>query len=379
MKILICPDKFKGSLTATEVCQALAKGLHQGYAEVEVIQCPLADGGDGSLDVLARYLNLETVMLEASDPLGRVIQAEYRYSKGTAYVELAAASGLVLLTPQERNCMVTTSYGTGQLIADAIKRGANEIFLFIGGSATNDGGIGIAEALGYRFYDGDGNRLHPIGQNLVLIDRIENKELVFSLEKIKFNVVCDVDNPLYGTNGAAYVYGPQKGATPEEVSWLDQGLRNLAQSLKKKGYADISHLPGAGAAGGIGGGMVAFFNAQIRSGTSIFLEISNLEAHIQHADLIITGEGRMDEQTVQGKLISGVCKLAHQLGKPVIGVCGASQPGIGEALGMQRVYTVLERAASVSEAMELAAEKLIEIGKEIQTQSKKNPTFKDTK
>ena len=359
MNILLCPDKFKGSLTAAEVCNALTQGLKHRFPEAEILACPLADGGDGSLEVLARYLDVEEITVDTSDPLGRPMRATYLRSGERAYVELAAASGLVLLTPEERDCLQTSSFGTGLLMAHALDHGVREIYLFIGGSATNDGGTGIAQALGFNFLDAKGQTLAPIGENLNSISQIK---LPAKQKAFRLKVVCDVDNPFFGPNGAAKVYAPQKGAAPAEVEQLDRGLQNLALRFQQQGLADVSMLKGAGAAGGIGGGMVALLGGQLQSGTDTFLEISELAQHIQWADWVITGEGKLDQQTVEGKLISGVCRLAQRAEKPLIGVCGAAEVGVAKALGLARIYTVMERSSSMEEAMTHAAEKLAEIG-----------------
>lgn len=365
MNILLCPDKFKGSLSAREVCEALSKGIATQHPQANIVACPLADGGDGSLQVLEDYLEVETVTTGCSDPLGRPIQAAYRRSGTTAYIEVAAASGLVLLSSTERNCLKTTSVGTGQLIAHALKNGVREVFLFLGGSATNDGGIGIAHVLGYKFLDESGKTLPPIGENLRKIHKIDDASVLSSLKEVSVKIVCDVDNPLVGPTGAAHVYGPQKGATESDVELLDEGLRNLAKRLVEAGYPDVVNLLGAGAAGGIGGGAVAFLNGQLQSGTATFLAISQLEKQVQVADLIITGEGFLDAQTAQGKLISGVCQLAKKYDKPIIGVCGGAEDGIAELLGLKKVYTVMERSTSLEEAMTTAAKKLEKIGQEL--------------
>lgn len=365
MKILIAPDKFKGSLSALQVCKALAKGINKSGLNAEVLQCPLADGGDGSLDVLGNYLNLETISLETTDPLGRPISASYKKNEDTAFIELSAASGLVLLNPEERSATKTSSFGTGLLVKDAWQRGIQSIYLFIGGSATNDGGMGMAEALGYRFYDKEGKKLAPIGENLVHIAKIARKNLFFDPNKLDVKVICDVDNPLFGPLGAAFVYASQKGANKAEVSLLDKGLQNFAAQLKAQGFGDISQLSGAGAAGGIGGGAVALLGGQLTSGTQKFLEISGVESQIQEVDLLITGEGRLDAQTTQGKLISGLCHLAHQHNKPIVGVCGSAEPGVGDILGMERVYTVMQRSTDLADAMQHGWQKLVEIGAEL--------------
>lgn len=325
----------------------------------------MADGGDGSLAVLDHYFNLQTITRKVQDPLGRQITASYKMAARKAYIEMAAASGLALLQLAERNCRYTTSYGTGELIVDALEKGANEIYLFIGGSATNDGGIGIANALGYQFYDTFGNRLAPIGENLLLIDKIENQHLLFDPQEVLIQVICDVNNPFYGKNGAAYVYGAQKGATPDDMVYLDRGLANLAARLVAQEYPNIATIPGAGAAGGVGGGAIAFLDAQLKSGIQTFLDITQLEQAIKTCDVIITGEGKLDSQTEQGKVISGVCQLAQQYNKQVIAVCGDADFPISKDLGIEAVYTVMGKADSLEEAMTNTATILESIGKEL--------------
>lgn len=365
MKILIAPDKFKGSLSAQAVCVALSNGVKKANPNLEIITRPMADGGDGSLEVLAHYLDLQTITVEVEDPLFRPINASYKLVGTTAYIEMAAASGLALLKEKERNCMDTSSFGTGELILEAIRKGATTIYLFIGGSATNDAGMGIASALGWSFYSKGGELLVPIGENLTEVNRIDGTFLFYNPAKVEFKIICDVNNPFYGENGAAYVYAPQKGATVEEVKELDKGLRHLAEFLKANNYADIADIPGAGAAGGVGGGAIAFLNAELVSGIATFLEMTELEVAVKNCDLVITGEGKLDAQTEQGKVISGVCALAKKYNKPVIAVCGAADKKVAEKLGIQQIYTVLERAESLEEAMNKTAEKLIEIGKEM--------------
>ena len=365
MKILIAPDKFKGSLSAHEVCEALSKGLKKTNPNLEIIACPIADGGDGSLEVLAHYFDLKTTNIEVDDPLFRPINASYKMADTTAYIEMAAASGLVLLKEKERNCMDTSSFGTGELILDAIQKGATTIYLFIGGSATNDGGMGIASALGWCFYSKNGELLVPIGENLSKVSRIDGTFLFYKPAKVEFKIICDVNNPFYGENGAAYVYASQKGATTDEVKMLDQGLQNLSDIIQKEQGIDLVNFPGAGAAGGVGGGAIAFLNADLVSGIQTFIEITELEAQIKDCDLIITGEGKLDAQTNQGKVVSGVCDLAKKYGKPVIAVCGTADKNAIDKFGFHQIYTVLERSNSMGEAMTNAKDKLLEIGNSI--------------
>ncbi|MCI4670379.1 MAG: glycerate kinase, partial [Bacteroidia bacterium] len=342
MRILICPDKFKGSLTAEEVCTFLAEGIKISRPEVEVITCPLADGGDGSLEVISQYRSINKVSLSVQDPLGRAIKASYGLAGNTAFIELSSASGLVLLGENEKSPMVSSTFGTGQMILDALQKGCKEIYLFIGGSATNDGGIGIAAALGYDFYDFESKKVEPLGKNLSKIDRIESSRLAFDFDEIDVKVICDVDNPLAGPHGAAKVYAPQKGASEYEIQFLDEGLKKLSQKWLQYGMGDVASIPGAGAAGGVGGGAIAFMKGKLQSGTDTFIEISKLKDQMELADLIITGEGKLDQQTAQGKLISGVAKLATELGKDIIGICGDAEAGIGELLGFRKVYTIME-------------------------------------
>ena len=365
MKILIAPDKFKGSLTAKEVCDALTKGIQKANKKVEIISKPLADGGDGSLEVLSHYFDVQTVQLTAHDPLFRPIQASYKIADQTAYIEMATASGLVLLQEEERNPLFTSSIGTGELLLDALRKGATHIYLFIGGSATNDGGIGIAHALGYRFYDENDHLLSPIGRSLNLIHRIDSSQLLVDVEAITIQVVCDVNNPFFGKNGAAYVYAPQKGATPEQVSYLDLGLRRLSQQLIYHGYPPVGLVAGAGAAGGVGGGSMAFLKAKLVSGIDTFLEITSLASAMQICDMVITGEGKLDGQSMQGKVVNGVCQLARQYNKPVIVVCGMIEKNALANFPIQKAYSILARSTSVHEAMENAFDKLTAIGEEM--------------
>ncbi|MEM8891935.1 MAG: glycerate kinase [Bacteroidota bacterium] len=369
MKILLAPDKFKGSLSAEEVCEALGKGLKKVQPDVELIIRPLADGGDGSLDILGHYFELETHVCEVQDPLGRSISASYNMAQGVAYIEMSKASGLVLLKAEERTAMKTSSFGTGQLIRDALDKGAKEVYLFIGGSATNDGGTGIAQALGYRFLDAEGNEVEAIGEKLIDIDRIDGSQVLEELREISVKVICDVNNPFYGPHGAAYVYAAQKGASPEEIAFLDKGLEHLAEKLVSQGYVDVNTVPGAGAAGGVGGGSIAFLNAELIAGIEMFLQISELEKWVKASDLIITGEGKMDAQTEHGKVVSGVSQLAQKYRKPVIGVCGVADEGVAEKLKLNKVHTIMSRSQSIEEAMSKAAQKLEEIGELILSNS----------
>ncbi len=367
MKILIATDKFKGSLSATQVCSAIEKGIKINNDKHEIISCPMADGGEGSLDIINNYLRLMPVELIVNDPLFRPIKSTYYISDLTAYIEMSSASGLTLLKKEEQNCMYTSSYGTGELIKDAINKGITTINLYIGGSASNDGGMGIASALGFEFYNKFKKLLFPIGKNLESIDYIDVGKININFKEININVICDVDNPLYGKNGAAFVYASQKGAGSSEIKKLDQGLINLQSILIKHDFPHVANIPGSGAAGGVGGGLVSLVGAKLISGIQNLIEITELESLINECDIIITGEGKIDLQTEKGKVISGICKLAKKYKKSIIAVCGVKEEGVSVKLGLNKVYTILEIADSINDAIDNGEKYLIDIGSKILT------------
>ena len=372
MNILLAPDKFKGSMSALEVCNSIVKGLKKNNSNLNILSCPMADGGEGSLEIINHYLKLNPVQLTVNDPLFRPIKSTYYLSKKNAYIQMSSASGLILLKKEERNCMLTSSYGTGELILDSLKKGARSINLFIGGSATNDGGIGLASALGYRFFDSSGSLINPIGKYLSSIDKIDKSQLLFNPEEVEVKVVCDVNNPLYGKNGAAHVYASQKGASLIEIDQLNEGLINLASKLIQYDFPAIAKVPGAGAAGGVGGGAIAFLNAKLASGIQTFIDLTQLETLIKECDLVITGEGKLDSQTLQGKVVSGVCSLAKKHKKEIIGICGEAEKNVSNKLGFKKVYTILDRTNSVKEAIEKTDEYLADICIEILANEFKN-------
>ena len=372
MNILLAPDKFKGSMSALEVCNSIVKGLKKNNSNLNILSCPMADGGEGSLEIINHYLKLNPVQLTVNDPLFRPIKSTYYLSKKNAYIQMSSASGLILLKKEERNCMLTSSYGTGELILDSLKKGARSINLFIGGSATNDGGIGLASALGYRFFDSSGSLINPIGKYLSSIDKIDKSQLLFNPEEVEVKVVCDVNNPLYGKNGAAHVYASQKGASLIEIDQLNEGLINLASKLIQYDFPAIAKVPGAGAAGGVGGGAIAFLNAKLASGIQTFIDLTQLETLIKECDLVITGEGKLDSQTLQGKVVSGVCSLAKKHKKEIIGICGEAEKNVSTKLGFKKVYTILDRTNSVEEAIEKTDEYLADICIEILANEFKN-------
>lgn len=272
MKFVIAPDKFKGSLTGFEFCNAVEEGLKLIFnTDSTILKMPMADGGDGTMEVIAYYLNGKKIAQTVQDPLGRHVQSEYLFAtdRKVAFIEMAEASGLKLLNANEYNCLETSSYGTGELIVDAIENGAEHIILGIGGSATNDGGMGMAAALGYKFLDVDAKPLLPVGKNLIKVNSIDDSQVHEKLKHVTVEVACDVTNPFYGYNGAAHIYAPQKGASKEDVFELDRGLRNFSEVVLQKYTVDLQKIKGAGAAGGLGGGAVIFLQGNLVSGIDL--------------------------------------------------------------------------------------------------------------
>lgn len=304
MKIAIAPDKFKGSLTGLEFCSIVQEELKRYDKEIELIKLPLADGGDGTIDTVQFYIDGEIISAKVNDPLMRVIEATYLYStlNKIAFIEMAKASGVALLNSNEQNPLETTTFGVGELIVDAIKRGAKTIILGVGGSATNDAGIGMAKALGFKFLDSNGVELEGKGRDLNNLHSIVSP----SLKKVKFKIACDVNNPLFGPDGAAQVYAPQKGASPEIVKELDRGLENFHNVVKNQFGIDLQNVSGTGAAGGLGAGGILFLDATLRSGIELIKDLANFDNRIKDVDWIITGEGKLDNQTLSGKVIKGV-------------------------------------------------------------------------
>jgi glycerate kinase len=320
MKIIIAPDKFKGSLTAFEVCRAISNGIREFDKHIDIISFPMADGGDGFASVMQYYLQTTTIDCKTVDPLDREIDACYQWNPTTktAIIEMAVASGLVLLKEEERNPMLTSSYGTGLLIKDALNRGAVKIILGLGGSATNDGGIGILSAIGFQLKDGNNNLLKANGENLAAIRTIIPPPLV----PVNFEIACDVKNVLYGTNGASFIYGPQKGADEHQVRLLDDGLKNLAAVLFRQTGRDIADKEGVGAAGGIAASLLGFFDTQLKEGIDMILSVSGLEEELHDTNLVITGEGKIDLQSMEGKVIGRIAGLANERKIPAIAFCG---------------------------------------------------------
>ncbi len=333
-KVGIAPDSFKGSMTALQAANRIERGLNKAISNLAVRKIPMADGGEGTAFTIAEATGGRMVKRTVRDPLGRKIKASFGLTGDgkTAVIEMAEANGLVLLKPRERNPLKTSTYGTGELIRHALGMKAKKILVGIGGSATNDGGTGMARALGVRFLDKKGRALKDCGGALKDLDRIDMSGLDQRLKGITVEVACDVGNPFTGPNGASYIYGPQKGATPEMVKQLDANLKLLARVIKRDVGIDVLKVPGSGAAGGLGGGLMAFLGGELRPGVDIVIDIVKLERRIKGCDLVITAEGRMDGQTVNGKTPAGVAGTAKKLGIPVIAVCGQEGGGIEQVL-----------------------------------------------
>lgn len=340
MRVLVCPDKFKGSLTASQAAEAIAAGFLEGWPEAECVLCPLADGGEGTLDVLVKATGGRLVEMEVTGPLGEKRRAPLGLCGDgkTAVVEMAAASGLQLIPPERRDPMNTTTAGTGDLIRGALDLGATRIIVGIGGSGTNDGGTGMASALGARFLDGKGKELPPGGGYLHRLKSIDLSGLDPRLREVEIVVASDVDNPLLGPEGASRVYAPQKGAGPEEVEALERGLARLAEVASAQvpmpcrpaeptPGAGPAGLPGAGAAGGLGFGLAVFLGAEIRPGIDVVMEAVGFEELLSAARLVMTGEGRLDAQTARGKTVNGVARRAADRGIPVLALAGELAPG----------------------------------------------------
>lgn len=356
LKILLAPDSFKGSLSSKEVCNALEEGIKK-VINAEIIPVPIADGGEGTVEALVMSAGGEIIDAYVTGPLGEKVKAFYGIlNDGTAVIEMAASSGLYLIPEHMRNPLKTTTYGVGELIKLALERGCRKFIIGIGGSATNDGGAGMAQALGVRFLDIIGNEISYGGGELNKIEKIDLRNIDKRIYDSEFIVASDVDNPLCGERGASAVYGPQKGATPEMVKILDENLKHFAQIVTKTTGKDYSNIPGAGAAGGLGFGLMAFLNAKLKPGIEIVMEIAKLEEKIKDCDLVVTGEGNTDFQTVFGKAPAGIAKLAKKYGKPVIILSG----GLGKNykklydIGVTAFFSIVNKPMSIEEAMRSA-------------------------
>jgi glycerate 2-kinase len=360
VKVVLAPDKFKGSLLATDVCDAMETGIMRAFPATVVRKVPMADGGEGTVEAVIGATQGQRVAVSVTGPLGDLVEAFYGIlgDGKTAVMEMAAAAGLPLVPANRRNPLATTTYGVGEMIADAVRRGCTRVVLGIGGSATNDGGAGMAQALGISLRDAGGNELRRGGAALRSLATIDMQGFVLAGRSLEVVTACDVDNPIYGPRGASAIYGPQKGASPEMVALLDDALRHFGDVTKVQLGKDVAQVPGSGAAGGLGGGLMAFLGARLQSGVDLIMETVGLESQIEGADLVFTGEGKLDEQTLMGKVPQGVARVAREHGVPVIAIAGAClvSPGDLAAAGIGAAFGALTRPQTLAEAMATAKE-----------------------
>lgn len=362
MRIVIAPDSFKGCLNALNAALAMRRGVQRVYPDCVIDMIPMADGGEGTVEAILCAVRGEKIKTDATDPLGRPIEATYALiDEGeTAVIEIAAASGLTLLSNQERNPRLASTQGTGILIRNALDRGVKKILLGIGGSATNDGGAGLAVALGIKLLDDQGNELPQGGAALAYLVNIDMSGLDPRLEKVQIEVACDVQNPLCGPEGASAVYGPQKGANPEDILVMDAALQNFGEVLSKVSGTNLLELAGGGAAGGLGAGVVGFLRAKLRPGSQMVLEVANADEKIKHADLVLTGEGKTDFQTAYGKVPVGVSAIALKYSVPVLVISGSVEgsPDFLADVGVASSFSVAEGPATLEEAFLKVGEQL---------------------
>lgn len=362
-KIVIAPDSYKGTISAKEVCDLIGKAALESFPRIKVVKLPISDGGEGFADAMLYACGGEQVSITVKDPLWRDINASYVVlADGTAVIEMAAASGLPLLSESEKDPLVTTTYGTGELIVHALNKGCGHIIIGLGGSATNDGGIGMGAALGIRFLH-DNKEVPLCGQGMEEIDEIDSSGIHPKLRETKITIACDVRNPMLGENGAAQIYGPQKGASPAVVKRLDAGLKNLVEVLKGENAYKIEDIPGSGAAGGMAGLLMVYSNAQIKHGLDLLLDAMHFEKQLENCDMVITGEGRTDKQSTMGKVIAGVSKRAKSCNVPVIVISGAIENGSEELLqeGVTSMFSTCRHLISLDETLRDAKKDLYRI------------------
>lgn len=356
MKAVIAIDSFKGSLTSSEAGEAVKEGFLRAFPDGSADVCSIADGGEGTAGVLSRALGCKEREISVSDPLGNKIKASYGIdlSRSLAVMEMSSAAGLTLISEEERDPMRATTYGVGEMIADAVRLGCREIIMGIGGSATNDGGVGMLSALGFRFLDENGNQI-PFGcSGLSQLARIETDGVLSGITGCKFRVACDVTNPLCGENGCSAVFAPQKGAKDEDIPKMDKWLRDFAELTKKVIPHSDENAPGTGAAGGLGFALASYLGAELEGGIDLILAATGFDAAARDADIVVTGEGRIDSQTFMGKAPAGVARIAKGYGKPVIAFCGILGDGAEESAkaGIERCIEVDRGELTVAEAME---------------------------
>jgi glycerate kinase len=360
MRIVIAPDSFKGSLSSLEVAEAMERGVKRVLPESTTILLPLSDGGEGLVDSLVVASGGNLLEYEVQGPLGSPVLAQMGLlgDGKTAVIEMAQASGLTLITEEERNPLITSTFGTGQLIEKALDLGCTKLVIGLGGSATNDGGMGMAQALGFRFLDKKGQPLGSGGAELARLATIDTSHVDPRLHNVQIEVACDVDNPLTGPQGASHIYGPQKGATPEMVEFLDKALANYDRVLQKDLGQDVGLTPGAGAAGGLGAALMALVGGKLVSGIELVLRVLGFEEKTKGAQLVLTGEGKFDAQSAYGKVPVGVGRQSLKLGVPVVVVAGTVLPDaeVLHAEGITAYFSILNKPMSLQEAMDNGAE-----------------------
>ncbi|EIZ2211348.1 glycerate kinase [Cronobacter sakazakii] len=361
-KIVIAPDSFKESLSAMDVAKAIEAGFREIYPQAHYVCVPMADGGEGTVEAMVAATGGQIITTPVTAPLGNNVDGFFGLlgDGETAVVEMAAASGLHLVPTAQRDPRITTSYGTGELILAALERGVKAIIIGIGGSATNDGGAGMMQALGARFLDGEGRELAPGGAALTRLERLDLSALDPRLAQVSVTAACDVDNPLCGEKGASAVFGPQKGATPAMVTELDAALRRFGEQLEAATGKAIISAPGAGAAGGMGAALLGMLNAELRPGIEIVIESLGLAQAVRDADLVITGEGRLDSQSIHGKTPVGVARVAKQFQRPVVAIAGSLTPDyqIVHEHGIDAAFSVIDRIVTLQEALDDAERNL---------------------
>ena len=359
MKLLFAPDSFKGSLSARRITELLEREARRAFPDCETAALPMADGGEGTMEILTDICRGRTVPVTVHGPLNERRESSYAILEdGSALIEMAAASGLPMVPPERRDPERTTTYGTGELIAAALDAGCRRLVIGVGGSATNDGGMGAAAALGVRFLDEDGRELPPVGGSLGRIARIDCAGLHPAAREARFTVMCDVDVPLVGPKGATYMFGPQKGGRPEQLARLEAGMEHYCAVLARDVGQDPAHLSGGGAAGGLAAGLMVFLGARLCSGIETVLELSRFEERLDGVDLVITGEGRVDGQSAHGKVLYGVGTACLRRGVPAIAIAGSLGQGAEEvaACGIQAAYPIVDRPMDIGYAITHAEE-----------------------
>ena len=356
-KCIVISDSFKGTLSTLDICAIAREVFPAHFPDCELVTLPVADGGEGTVACFLEALQAQPVTVSISGPFGEPIQAVYARKNSLAVIEMASAAGLPL-AGERRDPETATTYGVGQLIHHAVEQGCTDILLGLGGSATNDGGCGCAAALGTRFFDAAGNSFVPVGGTLADIAHIDVRERCRLLENVRVTVMCDVENPLFGPNGAAWVFGPQKGADDAMAARLDDGLRHLDAAFQQDLGLHLADLPGAGAAGGMGAGSIAFLGGTLRSGIEAVLDAVDFDRRLDGADLVITGEGRIDAQSVQGKVISGIARRTAPRNIPLVAIVGGIGPGAEAAyrLGLTAMFSINRAAESFAESAPRSAE-----------------------